>query len=130
MPRRERDECRPIELADGQVVVVRGRGELSSAGVEALTEIVQAAQRYHESLHPPDPAATALYARLECVHVARGVTWRELSRLAGVPASLLTRLAQGSMPAGPELDALETWLAREESTRVGSSGEQLTKPAV
>lgn len=116
--RRRRNECRPVELPDGQVVIVRGNRELDAAGVAAVSEIVAAAQRHHELLHPQDPAAAGLYARLDAARIALDVTWRELARQTGAPASVLTRLAQGVVPTEPTLGALEAWLARN----TGASG--------
>ncbi len=119
---RRRDQCRPVELPDGQVVIVRGDREPTAEGIAALAEIVAAAQRHHELLHPPHPAAADLYARLDAARTQLGVTWRELARLVGAPASVLTRLAQGIVPDEPVRGALEAWLARNDgSSDVASS---------
>ena len=112
--------CRWVELPDGQGALVRGDGDLGPEGVAALAQLVSAVQRHHESTHPPDPGAADLYARLDAAREVRGVGWRELSRLVGVPASALTRLAQGTAPLREQRAALEEWLVTDsEPTELG-----------
>lgn len=54
-----------------------------------------------------DPAA--IYATLDHERQARGISWRELARQAGVSASTLSRMAQGSPPSVDGLVQLADW---------------------
>jgi hypothetical protein len=105
-----RDECREVTLPSGEPVRYRGSGELSPEAVAALGELVDAARAWHAAEHPEDPAATALWRRLRAVADARGLLMREVAHECGVRPSVVTRIAQGYMPDGHNLAAIERWL--------------------
>lgn len=113
MPKR-RNACRPVELADGQVVIVRGDRELKPDQITALGEIVAAAQRLHEQHHRTAPDAAALWARIDNARRPAGISLREVSAACGVPFRVLFRLAQGVMCGPHEQTAIEEWLASSE----------------
>ena len=105
--REPRDECRDVELPSGEVIRVRGDGELDAAGIAALGEVVDAARRLAAET-PPDDGAAELYERIESV---RGeLNWRQVAARAGVRFSVLFRIGQGRMPDPADLTAIETWL--------------------
>lgn len=113
--REPRDECRPVTLASGETIRVRGRRGLGPAGVAALSELV-AAVRAKAAENPPDEGTGVLYERIEA---ARGpLNWRQVAAEAGVKFSVLFRIGQGRMPGGEDLAAIETWLAAEEAQDV------------
>jgi len=111
--REPRHECRDVALPSGEVIRVRGRGELGPAGVAALAELVEAVRR-KAAENPPDPGTEVLYERIEA---ARGpLNWRQVAALAGVKFSVLFRIGQGRMPGTDDLARIETWLTLTEPT--------------
>lgn len=60
----EPDTCRPVELPDGTAIIVRGSGELTDQGREALAALVDAARRMAAS-EPPNPRQIAIDALAE-----------------------------------------------------------------
>ena len=110
-----RDECRPVTLPSGETIRVRGSDEMSPQAVEALAELVDAARTRHALEHPENPAAAALWARLEARAGHRRLRLREAAAEAGVRFSTLFRVAQGYMPDEGELARIERWLIARES---------------
>jgi transcriptional regulator with XRE-family HTH domain len=53
--------------------------------------------------------AEAFYAAIAATVVARGVTWKQVSRDTGISATTLTRMAQGRHPDAASLAALSAW---------------------
>jgi transcriptional regulator with XRE-family HTH domain len=53
--------------------------------------------------------AMGFYQALDATRLARKLTWRQLAAEAGVPASTLTRMAQGKRPDVDSLAALAAW---------------------
>lgn len=109
------EQCRPVTLPSGEVIPVLGRGELSSAGVAAVAELVEVARRKYAAEHVDDPGAPELWARIDAV-LDTGLSLREVARECGLPFSVLFRIGQGRIPAAPGLAAIETWLGRQEAT--------------
>jgi hypothetical protein len=107
------DACRPVALPGGQVIRVRAERAPTPAEAEAIGELAAAARR-RAAQRPVDAGAAELYQRLEAARVARGLMWRQIGHEAGVSPAVLSRLAQGRMPGGEELVALESWLAEQE----------------
>lgn len=113
--REPRHECRDVPLESGEVVRVRGRGGLGPAGVDALSELVEAVRaKAAETL--PDPGAPQLWARIEAaLDPDRPTPLREAAKAAGVRFSVLFRVRQGRMPGPAGLGAIKTWLAGQET---------------
>lgn len=103
------DECRPVVLPSGETVRLRGSEPIGADGIAALATVVAAAQRRFEAEHPANAEAAALYELLDAARLARGMTWRQVAREAGIASSLVTRIAQGLMPDAPVVVALEQW---------------------
>jgi len=53
--------------------------------------------------------AMAFYEAIDSTRLSRGLTWRKVAAEAGVPASTLTRMAQGKRPDVDSLAALAAW---------------------
>lgn len=53
--------------------------------------------------------AMGFHQALDATRQARGITWRQVARESGIPASTLTRLAQGRRPDVDSLAALASW---------------------
>lgn len=105
-----REECRPVILPTGETIVVRGAQPMTEQGAAALAEVVAVVRRM---IPPPPPEAVDLYARLDTARFARGLTWRELAKEAGVRATVLSRLANGTVPDAGDRERLEAWQAKE-----------------
>lgn len=108
--REPRDTCREVTLPSGEPIRVRGADDMSPEAIAALGEIVDAVRAWHAAEHPPDDGAEELWTRID--QTLGGLTLREAARQAGVPFSALFRVAQGRMPEGEQLAAIENWLAR------------------
>lgn len=61
-------------------------------------------------MEPPRLNVAALMAALNMQRDARGMSWRKLAQEAGVNASSLTRMQQGSLPDVNTFTALTHWL--------------------
>ena len=105
-----RDECRPVALPSNETIRVRGGRPMSADETAAFGEVVAAARRKMAAEHPPNPGAEALWARMAAHCEARGILRRDAAHEAGVRPSTVTRIAQGHMPDGDELAAIERWL--------------------
>lgn len=53
--------------------------------------------------------AMAFYHALDATRQSRGHSWRQVAGEAGIPASTLTRMAQGKRPDVDSLAALSAW---------------------
>jgi transcriptional regulator with XRE-family HTH domain len=53
--------------------------------------------------------AMGFYQALDATRQARKVTWRQVAGESGIPASTLTRMAQGKRPDVDSLAALTAW---------------------
>lgn len=111
-----RDACRPVKLPSNETIRVRGARPLNAEETAALGEVVDAARRKLTAEHPPNPAAEALWARVAARCDARGILRRDAAHEAGVRPSVLTRIAQGVMPDGDDLAAIEAWLSGNSPT--------------
>lgn len=109
--REPRDECREVALPSGVTIRLRSGQPPDAADLAALDEVVVAAQRFHETRHHEAPDAAALWARIDTVRRAAGLSLRDVSGQCGVPFRVLFRLAQGVMCGPGEHAAIETWLA-------------------
>lgn len=118
-----RDSCRLVTLPSGEQIRVRGSGKMSPEAAAALGELVDAARAKLAAEHPPNPAAEALWARLTARADTLGIRMRDLAHEADVRPSTLTRIAQGYMPGGEELLAIERWLTGGDD-EAGESGPQ------
>lgn len=112
-----RDACRPVTLPSGESIRVRSTRPMDAEETAALGEIVDAARRKMAAEHPPNPAAEALWARVTARCDASGILRRDAAHQAGVRPSTLTRIAQGIMPGGDELAAIEAWLTNPTLTK-------------
>lgn len=106
----QRDSCRDVTLPSGEVIRVRGRGGLGSAGVAALGELVDAV-RVKAAENPPDAGAPEMFGRIESARGDR--TLRECAHEASVKLSVLFRIGQGAMPALDDLAKVKAWLQRQ-----------------
>lgn len=52
----------------------------------------------------------AFFAALDTIRECRAMNWRQVSDETGVPASTLTRLAQGKDPSVDSLAKLKVWM--------------------
>lgn len=59
---------------------------------------------------PPQLDVSALIAALNAEREARGISWRQLAKEAGVSPSSLTRMQQGKLPDVNTFTALTHWL--------------------
>lgn len=66
----EPDTCRTVEV-DGEMIRVRGNGEMTEKDREALAEVIRAAKRKLAAEHPEPLAASVLERRLRLAHQAR-----------------------------------------------------------
>ena len=114
-----KDSCRPVTVPSGESIRVRGAEPLDAAGVAALGELVDVVRRM---MPEPDPGAAELWARVDAARRPLMLTARGAARDAGVAPSALSRLAQGRMPVGSALAAIERWLEASgpASTGVGT----------
>ncbi len=53
--------------------------------------------------------AEGFYSALDAERISRKITWRQVAQESGVPASTLTRMAQGKRPDVDSLAALVRW---------------------
>jgi hypothetical protein len=107
------DACRPVTLPSGEPIRVRGARPMDARETAALGVLVDAARALHAAGHPPNPAAEALWARLDAAAGAAGIRRHQVARECGVRPSVVTRIAQGCMPEAGDLAAIERWLAAE-----------------
>ena len=71
--------------------------------------------------------AEAFYEALANTVGARKVTWKEVSRVTGVSATTLTRMAQGRSPDAASQAALAAWAGLNPATFVKMSGKRPTQ---
>lgn len=106
-----RDDCRPVTLPLGETLRVRGVEPMGPEAVAALGEVVAAARARMAAEHPSNPAAEALWGRLEAALDARGIGLREAAHAAGARFSTLFRTGQGYMPGDGDMALIERWLS-------------------
>jgi hypothetical protein len=115
-----RDECREVTLPSGELMRVRGAGEMSPEAVAALGELVDAARRMAAE-QPVDDGAPELWGRLDAVREPDCLSLRDVAQQAGVRFSTLFRIGQGRMPNTEDMAAIERWLKNGEADEsVGS----------
>ena len=106
------DACRPVTLPSGETIRVRGAEPMNAAAIAAFGEVLDAVRRRHTAEHPPNPAAEALWARLEACGEARDVRPRQAAHQAGVSPAVMYRIAQGHMPGDADSALIEAWLTK------------------
>jgi transcriptional regulator with XRE-family HTH domain len=79
---------------------------------------------------PDEPFdSDAFYAALNAVRLSRQMTWKDVAEEAGVAASTLTRMGQGSKPDVNGLAALLKWSHLKAETFIrGTSGKKKIEP--
>ncbi|WP_026239553.1 hypothetical protein [Parafrankia discariae] len=113
---RGRDHCRPVTVpnaAGGDVtVIVRGSGELTEEGRQALGHVVRAvADRFAGDLADPPPMLRKVAGAFADAAAARGILLRQAAQDAGVTPAAVSRTLQGAADAVhlADLVRIATW---------------------